>query len=55
MRSLVNIFWLGTKELRGLPERLRPRHLHDLRVYLLGLHPGEGNFVRGSQRVDRLC
>ena len=54
MKSLLNIFWLGLKELRSLASDRGDDPVRRLRVHGGDLHPGDRHLERGQQRLDRL-
>jgi hypothetical protein len=48
MRSLLNILWLGLKEIRSLLSDMVMVLFVCLRVHCGDLHPGDGHFKRGQ-------
>ena len=55
VKSLLNIFWLGLKELRSLGSDLVMMLFRHLCVHRDNLHPGDRHLERGQQRIDRFC
>ena len=55
MNSLLNILWLGMKELRSLMSDLVMVLFVVYAFTLRHLHSGDGDLERGQQRIDRLC
>ena len=54
MTSLLNIFWLGLKELRSLMSDVGDGGVRRLRLHAGDLRPGDRDLERGQQRLDRL-